>query len=208
MATKYKSTAAYRAADTLNKQIKAIYDVFGADSEIYQTYVNKITAVLPESATHVSKKTGVLQVTKTKGAVTAQQIKKAKQGLMDVKRAKSSIKKEIAEERLAKKGIKAPSYSQVYRESKKVSDEEMQQYLNARDYVNSRMSNGKLNYDASVTDLMKASGPKTYEELMTILMKGEEQNAETQKQAENNINTVEGNYQNGKANTDSQRAKI
>ena len=44
---KYTSTAAYRAADTLNKDIKAVYNAFGPDSEVYELYVNKITASLP-----------------------------------------------------------------------------------------------------------------------------------------------------------------
>lgn len=209
MATKYKSTAAYRAVDTFNKQIKAIYDAFGPDSEIYQEYINKITATLPESATHVSKKTGVIQVSKAKGAVTAQQIKKAKQGLMDVKKAKFALKKEVAEERLLQKGITSPSYSQVYREAKKVTDDEMKEYLDAKSYVYDSMnSKGKLNYEsAEVKSLLQVAGSKTYEELKAILEK-EDNNAEAQKQAENNISTVEGNYQNGKANTNSQRAKI
>ena len=57
---KVKSSAAYRAADTLNKQLKAMYDKFGEDSEMYQLYVNKLTAALP-GQTHISK-SGVLQV--------------------------------------------------------------------------------------------------------------------------------------------------
>ena len=67
---KYYSTAAYRAADALNKQLKGIYKEWGGDSEIYEMYVNKLTADLPAGTVHVSKG-GFIQVTKAKGALTA-----------------------------------------------------------------------------------------------------------------------------------------
>ena len=126
---KIKSTAACRAADTLNKDIKAVYNAFGPDSEVYELYVNKITASLPAGAVHVSKG-GFIQVTKSKASgLTAAQLKKAKQGLPGAKRAKQTYKRQVAEENLAEKGNLNPSESQIQREAKNVTDEDVQKYI-------------------------------------------------------------------------------
>lgn len=198
---KYKSTAAYRAADTLNKDIKAVYNAFGPDSEVYELYVNKITASLPAGAVHVSKD-GFIQVTKSKtSGLTASQLKKAKKGLPGVKRAKQTYKRQVAEENLAEKGNLNPSESQIQREAKNVTDEDVQKYIDAKTYVKQyEDSKHKLKYDASVADLMKTPGAKSYELLMAILQEGEKRsNAEAQKEA-TNAAAVEDGYKRNKAN--------
>lgn len=198
---KYKSTAAYRAADTLNKDIKAVYNAFGPDSEVYELYVNKITASLPAGAVHVSKG-GFIQVTKSKtSGLTAAQLKKAKHGLPGVKRAKQTYKRQVAEENLAEKGNINPSESQIQREAKNVTDEDVQKYIDAKTYVKQyEDSKHKLKYDASVADLMKTPGAKSYELLMAILQEGEKRNnAEAQKEA-TNAAAVEDGYKRNKAN--------
>jgi len=198
---KYKSTAAYRAADTLNKDIKAVYNAFGSDSEVYELYVNKITASLPAGAVHVSKG-GFIQVTKSKASgLTAAQLKKAKQGLPGVKRAKQTYKRQVAEENLAEKGNLNPSESQIQREAKNVTEEDVQKYIDAKTYVKQyEDSKHKLKYDASVADLMKTPGAKSYELLMAILQEGEKRsNAEAQKEA-TNAAAVEDGYKRNKAN--------
>ena len=198
---KIKSTAAYRAADTLNKDIKAVYNAFGPDSEVYELYVNKITASLPAGAVHVSKG-GFIQVTKSKASgLTAAQLKKAKQGLPGVKRAKQTYKRQVAEENLAEKGNLNPSESQIQREAKNVTDEDVQKYIDAKTYVKQyEDSKHKLRYDASVADLMKTPGAKSYELLMAILQEGEKRsNAEAQKEA-TNAAAVEDGYKRNKAN--------
>ena len=198
---KYKSTAAYRAADTLNKDIKAVYNAFGPDSEVYELYVNKITASLPAGAVHVNKN-GFIQVTKSKtSGLTAAQLKKAKQGLPGVKRAKQTYKRQVAEENLAEKGNINPSESQIQREAKNVTDEDVQKYIDAKTYVKQyEDSKHKLKYDASVADLMKTPGAKSYELLMAILQEGEKRNnAEAQKEA-TNAAAVEDGYKRNKAN--------
>lgn len=198
---KYKSTAAYRAADTLNKDIKAVFNAFGPGSEVYELYVNKITASLPAGAVHVSK-VGFIQVTKSKtSGLTAAQLKKAKQGLPGVKRAKQTYKRQVAEENLAEKGNLNPSESQIQREAKNVTEEDVQKYIDAKTYVKQyEDSKHKLKYDASVADLMKTPGAKSYELLMAILQEGEKRsNAEAQKEA-TNAAAVEDGYQRNKAN--------
>lgn len=198
---KIKSTAAYRAADTLNKDIKAVYNAFGPDSEVYELYVNKITASLPAGAVHVSKG-GFIQVTKSKASgLTAAQLKKAKQGLPGAKRAKQTYKRQVAEENLAEKGNLNPSESQIQREAKNVTDEDVQKYIDAKTYVKQyEDSKHKLRYDASVADLMKTPGAKSYELLMAILQEGEKRNnAEAQKEA-TNAAAVEDGYKRNKAN--------
>lgn len=205
---KQKSSAAYRAADALNKQLKAIYNEFDADSEIYQLYVNKLTATLPPGSTHISK-SGVLQVSKAKGALTAAQIKSARKGLPSVQRAKTTYKRQLAEEKLRQQGIETPTDTQIQKEAAGVTQEELQRYVEAKSYVKSMEdSKGKLKYDESVTNLMKSAGAKSYELLMLILQEGERRaNAEAQKEAANAA-TIEAGYENGRANTNNQRAKV
>lgn len=204
---KYKSTAAYRAADSLNKQLKAMYEKFGAESETYQLFENKISAALP-GQTHVSAG-GFIQVSKGKSSgLTASQIKAARKGLPSVKQATSTYKRQIAEERLTVAGNISPSESQIQRAAKGVTQEDVKKYVDAKSYVKDKEdSRGKLRYDASVADLMGVKGAKSYELLAAILEEGEKRsNAETQKE---NTNTaaVESGYQNGKAQLDNQRAK-
>lgn len=226
---KYKSTAAYRAADALNKQIKAIYQEFGGESEIYSLYVNRLTAALPAGTTHQSKG-GFLQISKSKNSgLTASMIKKAKAGepkkgnapkggiakktkdkaLPDVRRAKRIYKRQIAEEKLAEKGNLNPSESQIQREVRGVSDAEVKSYVDAKSFVRAQEdSRGKLRYDASVSDLMAAAGAKSYELLKAILEEGEtRRNAEAQKEA-TNAATVEQGYKEGGADIESQRARL
>lgn len=204
---KVKSSAAYRAADTLNKQLKAMYDKFGEDSEMYQLYVNKLTAALP-GQTHISK-SGVLQVSKSKtSGLTAQQIKTARKGLPSVSRATSTYKRQIAEERLGVAGNASPSESEIQRAAKRVTQEDIRKFVDAKSYVKDKEdSRGKLRYDASVADLMSVKGAKSYELLAAILEEGEKRsNAEAQKEADTAA-TVEQGYSNGKAQFDNQRAK-
>lgn len=204
---KVKSSAAYRAADTLNKQLKAMYDKFGEDSEMYQLYVNKLTAALP-GQTHISK-SGVLQVSKSKtSGLTAQQIKTARKGLPSVSRATSTYKRQIAEERLGVAGNASPSESEIQRAAKGVTQEDIRKFVDAKSYVKDKEdSRGKLRYDASVADLMSVKGAKSYELLAAILEEGEKRsNAEAQKEADTAA-TVEQGYSNGKAQFDNQRAK-
>ena len=199
---KYKSTAAYRAADTLNKQIKAVYEAFGGDSEVYQLYVNRITAELPAGAVHMGKG-GYIQLSKGKASgASARQINKAKYGLPDVKRAKGTYKRQIAEERLAEGGNLYPTESEIKKEAKTVTEEEVKQYIDDKSFVKSyEDSKHKLKYDASVADLMKTAGAKSYELLAAILREGElRSNAEAQNEADN-ANRVENSYETGKANT-------
>lgn len=226
---KYKSTAAYRATDALNKQIKAVYQEFGGESEIYELYVNRLTAALPAGSTHISKG-GFLQISKSKSTgITASLIKKAKAGepkkggtpkggiakktkdkaLPDVRRAKRIYKRQIAEEKLAEKGILNPYESQIQREAAKVTDEEVKEYVDAKSYVRAQEdSRGKLRYDTSVTNLMATDGAKSYELLMAILKEGEKKrNAEAQKET-SNAATVEQGYKAGGANIESQRARL
>ena len=197
---KFKSSAAYRAADALNKQIKSVYNAFGSDSEDYKLYVNKLTASLPAGAIHVSKG-GFIQVSKGKSSgLTAQQIKSAKKGLASVKRAKGTYKRQIASERLAEKGNLAPTESQIQREAKGISSEDVRKYVDAKSKVKEyEDDNHKLKYDASVADLMGAPGSKSYELLAAILEEGERRsNAKAQEEAAN-ANRVEASYQANKA---------
>ena len=205
---KTKSTAAYRAADSLNKQLKAMYEKFGESSEAYQLFVNKLTASLP-GATHISS-SGVLQVNKGKSSgLTAQQIKAARKGLPTVTQATTTYKRQIAEERLQVAGNLDPTESQIQRVAKGVTTEDIQKYVDAKSYVKEKEdSRGKLKYDASVADLMSVKGAKSYELLAAILEEGEKRsNAEAQKENDNAA-AVESGYQNGKAQLDNQRAKI
>ena len=158
---KVKSSAAYRAADTLNKQLKAMYDKFGEDSEMYQLYVNKLTAALP-GQTHISK-SGVLQVSKSKtSGLTAQQIKTARKGLPSVSRATSTYKRQIAEERLGVAGNASPSESEIQRAARGVTQEDIRKFVDAKSYVKDKEdSRGKLRYDASVADLMSVKGARS-----------------------------------------------
>ena len=198
--TKFKSSAAYRAADALNKQIKSVYNAFGSDSEDYKLYVNKLTASLPAGAIHVSKG-GFIQVSKGKSSgLTAQQIKSAKKGLASVKRAKGTYKRQIASERLAEKGNLAPTESQIQREAKGISSEDVRKYVDAKSKVKEyEDSRHKLKYDASVADLMGTPGSKSYELLAAILEEGERRsNAKAQEEAAN-ADRVEASYQANKA---------
>lgn len=204
---KTKSTAAYRAADSLNKQLKAMYEKFGESSEAYQLFVNKLTASLP-GATHISS-SGVLQVNKGKSSgLTAQQIKAVRKGLPSVTQAMTTYKRQIAEERLQVAGNLDPTESQIQRAAKGVTTEDIQKYVDAKSYVKEKEdSRGKLKYDASVADLMSVKGAKSYELLAAILEEGEKRsNAEAQKENDNAA-AVESGYQNGKAQLDNQRAK-
>ena len=204
---KYKSTAAYRATNAANKQIKAVYGTFGPDSELYEMYVNKLTASLPAGSVHVSKG-GFIQISKGANMPTAAQIKKARKGLTSVKQAKATYKRDIAEEKLYVSGKKVTEVD-IQREAKSVSDEEVKSYVDAKSYVRSQEdSRGKLRYDASVTDLMATAGAKSYELLRAILEEGETRaNAEAQKESTNTA-AVEGSYKNGGADIDSKRAKV
>lgn len=198
--TKFKSSAAYRAADALNKQIKSVYNAFGSDSEDYKLYVNKLTASLPAGAIHVSKG-GFIQVSKGKSSgLTAQQIKSAKKGLASVKRAKGTYKRQIASERLAEKGNLAPTESQIQREAKGISSKDVRKYVDAKSKVKEyEDDNHKLKYDASVADLMGTPGSKSYELLAAILEEGERRsNAKAQEEAAN-ADRVEASYQANKA---------
>ena len=197
---KFKSSAAYRAADALNKQIKSVYNAFGPDSEDYKLYVNKLTASLPAGAIHVSKG-GFIQVSKGKSSgLTAQQIKSAKKGLASVKRAKGTYKRQIASERLAEKGNLAPTESQIQREAKGISSEDVRKYVDAKSKVKEyEDSRHKLKYDASVADLMGTPGSKSYELLAAILEEGERRNNAKAQEETANANRVEASYQANKA---------
>lgn len=199
---KFKSSAAYRAADTLNKQITNIAKQFGADSEIYQQYVNKLTAALPESATHVSKRTGLLQVSKGKNAgVTAQKIKEAAKGLPSVRQVKSDVKRSIASERLAQRGLEDPSYSTIYRETQKVTEQDVQRYIDAKSFVKQHYDgSGRIKYNAEVAELMQMKGPKSYEDLMAVLQLSEEVEENAEAQAKEAVANVESSYERGRAN--------
>ena len=199
---KYTSTAAYRAADSLNKQIKAVYNAFGENSEMYELYINRLTGEQGLSGYLHKSPAGYLQVTKSKSSgLTASKIKKAREGLPGVKRAKQTYKRQIAEENLAEKGNLNPSESQILREAKTVTEEDIQAYVEAKSYVKEHEdSKHKLKYDASVADLMKTPGAKSYELLMAILQEGEKRNnAEAQKEA-TNAAAVEDGYKRNKAN--------
>ena len=134
---KYYSTAAYRAADALNKQLKNIYNEWGGDSEIYEMYVNRLTADLPAGTVHVSKG-GFIQVTKAKGALTAAQVKKATRGLPDKAQAMTKYKRQVAEERLSAAGNETPTESQIQREAKGVTRADVKQYVDDKSYVQSK----------------------------------------------------------------------
>ena len=199
---KYYSTAAYRAADALNKQLKNIYKEWGGDSEIYEMYVNRLTADLPAGTVHVSKG-GFIQVTKAKGAVTAAQVKKATRGLPDKAQAMTKYKRQVAEERLSAAGNEAPTESQIQREAKGVTRADVKQYVDDKSYVQSKEdARGKLIYFDSVADLMKTAGAKSYKLLRAILEEGEARDAKTSEE-DTNTAAVEGGYQAGKANINS-----
>ena len=199
---KYYSTAAYRAADALNKQLKNIYKEWGGDSEIYEMYVNRLTADLPAGTVHVSKG-GFIQVTKAKGAVTAAQVKKATRGLPDKAQAMTKYKRQVAEERLSAAGNEVPTESQIQREAKGVTRADVKQYVDDKSYVQSKEdARGKLKYSDSVADLMKTAGAKSYKLLRAILEEGEARDAKTSEE-DTNTAAVEGGYQAGKANINS-----
>lgn len=199
---KYHSTAAYRAADALNKQLKNIYKEWGGDSEIYEMYVNRLTADLPAGTVHVSKG-GFIQVTKAKGALTAAQVKKATRGLPDKAQAMTKYKRQVAEERLSAAGNEAPSESQIQREAKGVTRADVKQYVDDKSYVQSKEdARGKLKYSDSVADLMKTAGAKSYKLLRAILEEGEARDAKTSEEGTNTA-AVEGGYEAGKANVNS-----
>ena len=199
---KYYSTAAYRAADALNKQLKSIYKEWGGDSEIYEMYVNRLTADLPAGTVHVSKG-GFIQVTKAKGALTAAQVKKATRGLPDKAQAMTKYKRQVAEERLSAAGNEAPTESQIQREAKGVTRADVKQYVDDKSYVQSKEdARGKLKYSDSVADLMKTAGAKSYKLLRAILEEGEARDAKTSEESSNTA-AVEGGYEAGKANVNS-----
>lgn len=199
---KYYSTAAYRAADALNKQLKNIYKEWGGDSEIYEMYVNRLTADLPAGTVHVSKG-GFIQVTKAKGALTAAQVKKATRGLPDKAQAMTKYKRQVAEERLSAAGNEAPSESQIQREAKGVTRADVKQYVDDKSYVQSKEdARGKLKYSDSVADLMKTAGAKSYKLLRAILEEGDARDAKTSEE-DTNTAAVEGGYQAGKADINS-----
>lgn len=199
---KYYSTAAYRAADALNKQLKGIYKEWGGDSEIYEMYVNRLTADLPAGTVHVSKG-GFIQVTKAKGALTAAQVKKATRGLPDKAQAMTKYKRQVAEERLSAAGNEAPSETQIQKEAKGVTRADVKQYIDDKSYVQSKEdARGKLIYSDSVADLMKTAGAKSYKLLRAILEEGDARDAEASKESTNTA-AVEGGYQAGKANINS-----
>lgn len=199
---KYYSTAAYRAADALNKQLKSIYKEWGGDSEIYEMYVNRLTADLPAGTVHVSKG-GFIQVTKAKGAVTAAQVKKATRGLPDKAQAMTKYKRQVAEERLSAAGNEAPSESQIQREAKGVTRADVKQYVDDKSYVQSKEdARGKLKYSDSVADLMRTAGAKSYKLLRAILEEGEARDAKTSEE-DTNTAAVEDGYQAGKADINS-----
>lgn len=210
---KYYSTAAYRAADALNKQLKSIYKEWGGDSEIYELYVNRLTADLPAGTVHVSKG-GFIQVTKAKGALTAAQIKKATRSefkfddkiikrLPTKSEAAIKYKRQVAEERLSAAGISSPSESQLQREAKGVTRADVKQYVDDKSYVKSKEdAKGKLIYSDNVADLMKTAGAKSYKLLRAILEEGEARDAKTSEE-DTNTATVEGGYEAGKADVNS-----
>lgn len=199
---KYYSTAAYRAADALNKQLKNIYKEWGGDSEIYEMYVNRLTADLPAGTVHVSKG-GFIQVTKAKGALTAAQVKKATRGLPDKAQAMTKYKRQVAEDRLSAAGNEAPTESQIQREAKGVTRADVKQYVDDKSYVQSKEdARGKLKYSDSVADLMRTAGAKSYKLLRAILEEGEARDAKTSEE-DTNTAAVEGGYQAGKANINS-----
>ena len=196
---KYYSTAAYRAADALNKQLKGIYKEWGGDSEIYEMYVNRLTADLTAGTVHVSKG-GFIQVTKAKGALTAAQVKKATRGLPDKARAMSTYKRQVAEERLSAAGNEAPTESQIQKEAKGVTRADVKQYVDDKSYVQSKEdARGKLKYSDSVADLMKTAGAKSYKLLRAILEEGDARDAKASEESANTA-AVEGGYEAGKAN--------
>ncbi len=199
---KYYSTAAYRAADALNKQLKNIYKEWGGESEIYEMYVNRLTADLPAGTVHVSKG-GFIQVTKAKGALTAVQVKKATRGLPDKVQAMSKYKRQVAEERLSAAGNEAPTESQIQKEAKGVTREDVKQYVDDKSYVQSKEdARGKLIYSSSVADLMRTAGAKSYKLLRAILEEGEARDAKTSEEGTNTA-AVEGGYEAGKADGNS-----
>ena len=199
---KYYSTAAYHAADALNKQLKNIYKEWGGDSEIYEMYVNRLTADLPAGTVHVSKG-GFIQVTKAKGALTAAQVKKATRGLPDKAQAMTKYKRQVAEERLSAAGNEAPTESQIQREAKGVTRADVKQYVDDKSYVQSKEdARGKLIYSDSVADLMKTAGAKSYKLLRAILEEGEARDAKTSEE-DTNTAAVEGGYQAGKVDINS-----
>lgn len=199
---KYYSTAAYRAADALNKQLKNIYKEWGGDSEIYEMYVNRLTADLPAGTVHVSKG-GFIQVTKAKGALTAAQVKKATRGLPDKAQAMTKYKRQVAEERLSAAGNEVPTESQIQKEAKGVTRADVKQYVDDKSYVQSKEdARGKLKYSDSVADLMKTAGAKSYKLLRAILEEGEARDAKTSEEGTNTA-AVEGGYEAGKANVNS-----
>ena len=199
---KYYSTAAYRAADALNKQLKNIYKEWGGDSEIYEMYVNRLTADLPAGTVHVSKG-GFIQVTKAKGAVTAAQVKKATRGLPNKAQVMTKYKRQVAEERLSAAGNEAPTESQIQREAKGVTRADVKQYVDDKSYVQSNKdARGKLKYSDSVADLMRTAGAKSYKLLRAILEEGEARDAKTSEE-DTNTAAVEGGYQAGKADINS-----
>lgn len=199
---KYYSTAAYRAADALNKQLKNIYKEWGGESEIYEMYVNRLTADLPAGTVHVSKG-GFIQVTKAKGAVTVAQVKKATRGLPDKAQAMTKYKRQVAEERLSAAGNEAPTESQIQKEAKGVTREDVKQYVDDKSYVQSKEdARGKLKYSDSVADLMRTAGAKSYKLLRAILEEGEARDAKTSEEGSNTA-AVEGGYEAGKADVNS-----
>lgn len=196
---KYYSTAAYRAADALNKQLKGIYKEWGGDSEIYEMYVNRLTADLPAGTVHVSKG-GFIQVTKAKGVLTAAQVKNATRGLPDKARAMTAYKRQVAEERLSAAGNEAPTESQIQKEAKGVTRADVKQYVDDKSYVQSKEdARGKLKYSDSVADLMKTAGAKSYKLLRAILEEGDARDAKASEESANTT-AVEGGYEAGKAN--------
>lgn len=199
---KYYSTAAYRAADALNKQLKNIYKEWGGDSEIYEMYVNRLTADLPAGTVHVSKG-GFIQVTKAKGGVTAAQVKKATRGLPDKAQAMTKYKRQVAEERLSAVGNEVPTESQIQREAKGVTRADVKQYVDDKSYVQSKEdARGKLIYSDSVADLMRTAGAKSYKLLRAILEEGDARDAKTSEEGSNTA-AVEGGYEAGKADVNS-----
>lgn len=199
---KYYSTAAYRAADALNKQLKNIYKEWGGESEIYEMYVNRLTADLPAGTVHVSKG-GFIQVTKAKGAVTAAQVKKATRGLPDKAQAMTKYKRQVVEERLSAAGNEVPTESQIQKEAKGVTREDVKQYVDDKSYVQSKEdARGKLKYSDSVADLMRTAGAKSYKLLRAILEEGEARDAKTSEEGTNTA-AVEGGYEAGKADVNS-----
>lgn len=193
----------YNDVEALNDRLRQIAKAYGPDSFIYENAVNVISASLPDNFLRTNK-SGVVQIRNTSTTrehlkapghkARSQKMLNLRQQIPTASKIEKGIKEDIARERgiTSKKGIAA--------EVKRITPEQVQEYIDAKSLVYAHMDGGKINYDASIAAELSKPGSKSYEELAAILrqMEGDDNNAPVQPQPVSQ--SVEASYDKGRVN--------